>query len=397
MIGKYLNRYVPETDGVPPGWDEWYVGGNAHRELRLHAQRERPASSPTATQPEDYLNDVLTGKAVQVIRRRGRGRRSRSSSTSLPYTPHSPSVAAPRHEGMFADAPLPRHAGLRRGRRQRQARASSASCRRSTRSTIAWLEDEYRRRLASLQAVDDMVERIVGALRGERASSTTPTSSTARTTAFTWASTGCSPARTTAYEEDIRVPMIVRGPGVPAGRADRRHGRSTSTSRPTFAEIAGRRAARRSSTAARSCRCSQDPEQPWRESFLIERRQLEEQYVELAEQPAWRPTRSTARRSSTRIRTADWTYIEYGTGERELYDLARDPAPARQRGRDRRSGARRRARGAPCRAAHLRRRRMPPAGGSAPDRRRRAAARRPAAVGHARSSRARPTDRPAPG
>jgi N-acetylglucosamine-6-sulfatase len=30
MIGKYLNRYVPERDGVPPGWNEWYVGGNAH-------------------------------------------------------------------------------------------------------------------------------------------------------------------------------------------------------------------------------------------------------------------------------------------------------------------------------------------------------------------------------
>jgi arylsulfatase A-like enzyme len=25
------------------------------------------------------------------------------------------------------------------------------------------------------------------------------------------------------------------------------------------------------------------------------------------------------------IRTMDWTYVEYGTGERELYDLARDP------------------------------------------------------------------------
>jgi N-acetylglucosamine-6-sulfatase len=42
MIGKYLNRYVPERDGVPPGWDEWYVGGNAPRELQLRAQREWP-------------------------------------------------------------------------------------------------------------------------------------------------------------------------------------------------------------------------------------------------------------------------------------------------------------------------------------------------------------------
>ena len=23
MIGKYLNRYEPERDGIPPGWDEW--------------------------------------------------------------------------------------------------------------------------------------------------------------------------------------------------------------------------------------------------------------------------------------------------------------------------------------------------------------------------------------
>ena len=25
------------------------------------------------------------------------------------------------------------------------------------------------------------------------------------------------------------------------------------------------------------------------------------------------------------MRTPEWTYVEYGTGERELYDLARDP------------------------------------------------------------------------
>jgi hypothetical protein len=30
-------------------------------------------------------------------------------------------------------------------------------------------------------------------------------------------------------------------------------------------------------------------------------------------------------RAPAALRTAAWTYIEYGTGERELYDLARDP------------------------------------------------------------------------
>ena len=38
------------------------------------------------------------------------------------------------------------------------------------------------------------------------------------------------------------------------------------------------------------------------------------------------------------IRTARHTYVEYGTGERELYDLAADPYQTKNIARDRRSG-----------------------------------------------------------
>ena len=27
-LGKYLNQYLPERDGVPPGWDDWHVGSD---------------------------------------------------------------------------------------------------------------------------------------------------------------------------------------------------------------------------------------------------------------------------------------------------------------------------------------------------------------------------------
>jgi len=51
---------------------------------------------------------------------------------------------------------------------------------------------------------------------------------------------------------------------------------------------------------------------PWRKSFLIERRQREtHELIGAAVFDA--------------IRTEHHTYIEFGTGERELYDLRRDP------------------------------------------------------------------------
>ena len=67
------------------------------------------------------------------------------------------------------------------------------------------------------------------------------------------------------------------------------------------------------------------PEQAWRESFLIERRQFEAQYVELAERLGMPADELDKSAQFDGIRTSAWTYVEYGTGERELYDLARDP------------------------------------------------------------------------
>src|SRR5690606_1045873 len=66
MIGKYLNRYVPEKDGVPPGWDEWHVGGNAHASYE-YVLNENGRTVRYGSETQDYLNDVLTRKANQVI------------------------------------------------------------------------------------------------------------------------------------------------------------------------------------------------------------------------------------------------------------------------------------------------------------------------------------------
>jgi arylsulfatase A-like enzyme len=319
MIGKYLNRYVPQRDGVPPGWDEWYVGGNAHPSYN-YTLNENGRMVAYGDRPEHYLNDVLTGKAVQVIR-------DASAAGQpfllyiLPYTPHSPSVAAPRHEGMFADAKLPRTPAFDEAdvgdkpdfiRRIPPLDAKQ----------ISRLEDEYQRRLRSLQAIDDMVERVVAVLEATRELDNTYVIYSSDN-GFHLGEHRLPAGKDFPYEEDIRVPAVVRGPGVPAG--DRIEAMVLNSDfAPTFAAIAG--IGPPDFVDGRSfLPLLENPEHPWRESFLLERRQFEAQYVELAQALGLSADGIDRSAQFDGIRTADWVYVEYGTGELELYDLARDP------------------------------------------------------------------------
>ena len=90
---------------------------------------------------------------------------------------------------------------------------------------------------------------------------------------------------------------------------------------PTFAEIAGIKTPDfvdgrsllpilRSNTAPN----------PWRSSFMIERRGGKDAQREDGD--ANEPQNAL---EFNAIRTPDWTYVEYGDGGRELYDLKRDP------------------------------------------------------------------------
>jgi N-acetylglucosamine-6-sulfatase len=319
MLGKYLNRYVPQRDGVPPGWDEWYVGGNSHLSYN-YTLNENGRMVAYGDRPEDYLNDVLTRKAVQVIRNASAAGQPFFVYV-LPYTPHSPSVAAPRHEGMFTDAELPRTSAFDEAdvsdKPEFIRRIPPLDERR-----ISRLEDEYRRRLRSLQAIDDMVERIVGALEAADALDNTYVIYSSDN-GFHLGEHRLPAGKDFPYEEDIRVPAVVRGPGVPAGETIEAVVLNSDFA-PTFAAIAG--VEHPDFVDGRSLLpLFDDPDQAWRESFLIERRQFEAQYVKLAEGLGMAAAQLEQSAQFDAIRTSAWIYAEYGTGERELYDLAADP------------------------------------------------------------------------
>jgi len=319
MIGKYINRYVPERDGVPPGWDEWYVGGNAHRSYD-YTLNENGKMVAYGERPEDYLNDVLTEKAVQVIRNASAAGRPFFVYV-LPYTPHSPSVAAPRHLGMFADAALPTSPAFDEADVSDKP-AFIRAIPPLDKEQIARLEVEYRRRLASLQAIDDMVESIVSALEAGGALERTYVMYSSDN-GFHLGEHRLPAGKDFPYEEDIRVPMVVRGPGVPEGETIEAVALNSDFA-PTFAEIAG--IAPPAFVDGRSfLPLLENPDQAWRQSFLVERRQFEAQYVALAARLGMTEAELDQSAQYDAIRTPEWIYIEYGTGELELYDLAGDP------------------------------------------------------------------------
>jgi arylsulfatase A-like enzyme len=184
-------------------------------------------------------------------------------------------------------------------------------------ATPAWelaLEVRHRKRVRSLQAVDDLVERLVRALAetGRLASTYVIYASD---NGFHLGEHRIGLQKTTPYEEAIRVPLVVRGPGVPAGRRVERLVVNTDLA-PTLAAIAG--LAPPSYVDGRSfLPLLADPDRPWRRAFLVERRETE---ARASEEPVL-----TGAAVFEAVRTAELTYVEYGNGERELYDLGRDP------------------------------------------------------------------------
>lgn len=219
LVGKYLNFYGEVGPvHVPPGWDEWYaifgppIPGerqpyygyfmNENGEIRRFGNRS-----------EDYVTDVLAGKAVAFMQE------AVADGVPFflfwaPYAPHEPALPAPRHVGLFAGAPLPRLPSFDEADiddKPPVVREPPLSER-----EIARMDRLYKLRLESLQAVDEAVESFVQSLEAVGALKNTYILFTSDN-GFRFGQHRLPAGKGNLYEEEIRVPLIVRGPDVPLG------------------------------------------------------------------------------------------------------------------------------------------------------------------------------------
>ena len=234
-IGKYLNQYpdsAPETY-VPPGWDEFAssVAGNPYSEYD-YALNENKRVVDYGRNPADYGTSVYIDKAKDFIR----GAAGNPFFLYLNvYAPHQPATPAPRDRDRFPFAKAPRTPSFNRDVPGKPFWLSSLPPLNAAK--IRSLDSLYRARLQSLQAVDRGVATLIRTLQstGELANTYFVFSSD---NGFHLGQFQMPAGKETAYDSDIRVPLIVRGPGVPAG--------ATSDSlvgnidiAPTFAQLAG--------------------------------------------------------------------------------------------------------------------------------------------------------------
>ncbi|POS70775.1 arylsulfatase [Diaporthe helianthi] len=126
-------------------------------------------------------------------------------------------VPAERHAGLFKDVKIPRTdnfnpdspSGASWVRKLGQHNASA----------VAYLDHYYRQRLRALQAVDELVEKLVVQLEDAGVLDDTYIIFSSDN-GFHLGQHRLPPGKECGYEEDIRVPLIIRGPGVPQGHVE---------------------------------------------------------------------------------------------------------------------------------------------------------------------------------
>ena len=306
LIGKYLNQY--QGTSVPPGWDKWFA--------ILH---------PTTSNHFDYyINDNGTrrhyGSArrtykTDVLSRQTRSFIGASAARGTPFfayvapmAPHKPATPAPRDLHTY-DAlkglRLPSFNEVDVSDKPPWIR----SLPRPTADRIREMDNLSEKRAESLQAVDDLVAGVVGKLKNEGLLRNTYIFFTSDNGHFRGEhriTTGkCRP-----YEEDIRVPLLVRGPGIAAGSTTNKLALNTDYL-PTFTEFAGTHTP--PYVDGRSLKPLLDGSQStWRNAILIEGPQFRRV-------PPYRAIRTLGVDTQRK-------YIEYvGSSVREMYYLGADP------------------------------------------------------------------------
>jgi arylsulfatase A-like enzyme len=308
LIGKYLNGYGRRDDAsyVPPGWEEWYAkpGGFEYYDYELN---ENGGLVSYGSEEEDYLTDVLSGHATDFVRR--------AASEDQPFfayvaptAPHSPSTPAERHKSAFANQEAPRTPSFNEEDVSDKPTWVQEFEPVSEREG-SQIDDRYRERLESMLAVDEMVASLIEELEA--------TGELDNTYIFFTSDNGYHlgehriSGKRTVYEEAVRVPLAVLGPGVPAEGSVEQLVLNIDLA-PTFAELVG--VSMPEFVDGRSLVPLLRGTLPtsWRSGFLIEH------WSGSGGQPLETPTYAA-------IRTESHKYVEYNTGEKELYDLSADP------------------------------------------------------------------------
>src|SRR5215203_3733624 len=329
FFGKYLNGYpAGDPTHVPPGWNEWY-GKLDEQKLYDYRINENGEEVSYGSEEEDFFTDVLSGQATDFV--------SRAAPEDQPFcayvaptAPHGPATPAERHKGAFAGEEAPRPPSFdEEDVSDKPSPIKNAE--RITEEEASNIDDYYRQRLKSMLAVDEMVGVLLEELEAAGELDNTYIFFTSDNGWFQ-GEHRIQSTKNRPYEESARVPLFVRGPGIPAGTNTDKLALNTDLA-PTFAELAGASFAADGRSLAPLLR-GEEPAS-WRSSVLLEKlpqkgngeegsgkAKGKEGETVPGSVPKSGPGQSPDFQA---VKTETHKYVEYDNGDVELYDLQSDP------------------------------------------------------------------------
>ena len=354
LFGKYLNGYpnTVEPSYVPPGWDQWSSSskGNAYGEFN-YTLNQNGTQVAYGNKPEDYGTDVYSRQTSAFIDQAHAAGKPFFAYLAV-YAPHQPATPAPQDADAFPGLKALRDGSYNEADVSDKPRFIQDLPRLGPRVQVA-VDALARKRAQSLQAVDRDVAGLIEHLDqiGELDSTYVVFTSD---NGFHLGQHRMRAGKQTAYETDIHLPLLIRGPGINAGGhvADLTGNIDIA---PTIAAMGG--AAMTDAPDGRSLLPFLDGHPPagahWRQAYLLEHwntssnpqdragaAQLEPDDLDQqgASDSSSTPDPSTTTTSIRAgkaalsnipeyqgLRVGGYTYVEYATGEKELYDLTSDP------------------------------------------------------------------------
>lgn len=344
LVGKYLNGYGDnplETDPtspenpnyVPPGYDYWrgLINETVMYNYSLNADGTVVEYGNAV---QDYQVDVLANLATEFINQTETDDTQPFFLLVTPFSPHiergtdapwlpgcdhwqlwSQTIRpAPRHVGTLSYLSLPQPPSFNEADISDKA-AEIQLLPLMTSNDIACAEQNYRNMGEATLAIDDLVGSIVASLMDN---------DEWENTVFIFTSDNGYYhgehrlfTKVFAYEEGIKVPLVIRAPGYPSGQVIDQYVLNNDLA-PTIAAFAGVVPQRAVDGRSLQPLLINAAYAPWRNRFLIE-------LLGTAEHPEC-PNYSAVRTAASDMATPNQLYLEYlGSGDIEYYNLASDP------------------------------------------------------------------------
>jgi N-acetylglucosamine-6-sulfatase len=327
-VGKFLNGYGrKKPKQIPAGWDDWYttVDPTTYRYWNF-TMNEDGKLARHGNAMRDYITDLDSRRAVNIIERQETRKKPLYLQVDF-LAPHSGSpVALDDPPRMLTPEPAPRHRDRFVFERvptppsydEEDVRDKPIGIRRRGRieDYVAFaITEDYQQRLESLLSVDEAVAAIVRALERVGELDNTYIFFTSDN-GFFQGEHRIPNGKVLPYEEALRVPLVIRGPGIQPGTVIKELTGNIDLA-PTIAEMAQVTPGRIVDGVSLLELMKTGRWPVVRDDIVVEGGPFDKPSQEF-----------------TGLRTPRYQFSVYGNGEQELYDLEADPYELENRAGD---------------------------------------------------------------